>query len=309
MMNKTDNNIYVDIDQLRKLQFKGEGINFSPRQAVNSVLNGRYASKLRGRGLNFEELRHYRAGDDIRYMDWKVTKRTGKPHIKVFTEERERNVFLIVDQRASMFFGSKGKMKSVIGAELAALIGWRVVAAGDRIGALIFNDDNETVLPAKRGHKHLAQILHSVVKFNHQLGLGNNSHNASDSINKGWRKIAQVCGHDSLIIYVGDGNGWNEKTTHLMKNIRRHNEVIACNIIDALEQKLPSMAQMVVSDGELQIQFDALGKTQQQYQQRIESQQTLYAKTATKYRVPLLTINTIKPVNIQLRNAFRRGGE
>ncbi|WP_282167579.1 DUF58 domain-containing protein [Shewanella japonica] len=309
MMDKSDSDIYVSIEQLRKLQYQAVGVNFTPRQAVNSVLNGRYSSKLRGRGLNFEELRHYRPGDDIRCMDWKVTKRTGKPHIKVYTEERERNVYLIVDQRAAMFFGSKGKMKSVICAELAALIGWRIVGAGDRIGALVFNDDSASVIPAKRGGQHLAQIFKSIVKQNHQLGASNNSTRASDSLNQSWHKTAQVCGHDSLIIYIGDGNGWNDKTTHLMKNIRRHNEVIACNIIDALEQKLPSMAQMVVSDGKLQIQFDALGKNQQQYQQQIESKLTLYAQTARKYRIPLLTINTIDPVSTQLINAFRRGGE
>ncbi|WP_194944993.1 DUF58 domain-containing protein [Shewanella sp. TC10] len=308
-MTQASNEIYTSLAQLTQLQYRGAGIKFIPFQAVNSVLNGRYASKLRGRGLNFEELRHYRAGDDIRCMDWKVTKRTGKPHIKVFTEERERNVFLLVDQRAAMFFGSKGKMKSVIAAELASLIGWRIAAAGDRIGAIVFNDSHNRVFPAKRGKQHLTQILTSVVELNNQLGLGKVSQNTNKSLNNCWHKIANVCGHDSLIIYIGDGNGWDDKTTHHMKNIRRHNEVIACNVIDALEQQLPSMTQMVVSDGELQIQFDALGKTNQAYQAQIQSKLTQYAQTARKFRVPLLTINTLEPVEKQLQQAFSKGGE
>jgi len=116
----SNDNIYTDINQLRRLQYLAKGFSFLPQQPVNSLLSGKNSSKLRGRGLNFEELRHYRPGDDIRSMDWKTTRRTGKPHIKVYTEERERNVYLLVDQRSTMFFGSTNKMKSVIAAELAA---------------------------------------------------------------------------------------------------------------------------------------------------------------------------------------------
>ena len=102
-------NIYTNMDALRRLKVHSRGFSFHSRQPANSVLAGKYVSKLRGRGLNFEELRHYCPGDDIRCMDWKVTRRTGKPHIKVYTEERERNIYLIIDQRHSMFFGSQKK--------------------------------------------------------------------------------------------------------------------------------------------------------------------------------------------------------
>ena len=135
-----DPNIYANLKQLIALKFQATGFSFLPKQPIHSILSGRHASRLRGRGLNFEELRHYRAGDDIRTMDWKVTNRTGKPHVRVYTEERERPVLLLIDQRISMFFGSLLKMKSVIAAELAALSAWRVLSAGDRVGAIVFND-------------------------------------------------------------------------------------------------------------------------------------------------------------------------
>ena len=111
-----------------------------PRQPIHSILAGRHASRLRGRGLNFEELRSYLPGDDIRNMDWKVTARMRKPHVRVFTEERDRPTLLVVDQRLSMFFGSARAMKSVAAAEATALAAWRVLEAGDRVGAIVFDD-------------------------------------------------------------------------------------------------------------------------------------------------------------------------
>jgi uncharacterized protein (DUF58 family) len=128
--------VYAELDDLVRLRFRARGYSFLPRQPVHSVLAGRHASRLRGRGINFEEIRHYLPGDDIRTMDWRVTARTREPHVRVYTEERDRPVLLVVDQRQSMFFGSRRAMKSVVAAEVAALAAWRVLKAGDRVGAL-----------------------------------------------------------------------------------------------------------------------------------------------------------------------------
>ena len=96
--------IFTDQRHLDRLRVQARGFSFLPRQPVRSLLAGRHASRIRGRGLDFEELRHYRVGDDVRFMDWRVTDRTGKPHVRVYTEERERPVLLLVDQRQSMIF-------------------------------------------------------------------------------------------------------------------------------------------------------------------------------------------------------------
>lgn len=98
--------VYADLAELARLKFRTRGFSFLPRQPVHSILAGRHASRLRGRGLNFEEIRRYLPGDDIRNMDWRVTARTRQPHVRVYTEERDRPVLLVVDQRQSMFFGS-----------------------------------------------------------------------------------------------------------------------------------------------------------------------------------------------------------
>ncbi len=303
--NSLDHNIYADIAQLRRLQFQARGFDFKPHQSANSVLSGINVSKLRGRGLNFEELRQYRPGDDIRNMDWKVTQRTGKPHIKVYTEERERNVYMAIDQRSAMFFGSTHKMKSVVATELAALIAWRITDVGDRVGALIFNDDGIKIIPAKRGRQHVVRMLSELVKQNHQLRSGRVDKHPSESLNRMLSKLESVCGHDALVLLIGDGNGWDDLSTQLVKNLSKHNEIIACDISDPLERELPEMAQMIVSDGQYQIQFSSKDRsTKQKYQAELNRKINLYADTARKYRIPLIDINTIEPVEQQLRKAF-----
>lgn len=294
--------IYADLNQLKALQYKAVGFNFTPNQPINSVLSGKNVSKLRGRGLNFEELRHYRPGDDIRAMDWKVTRRTGKPHIKVYCEERERNVYLVVDQRRSMFFGSTHKTKSVIAAELAALIAWQITGSGDRIGAFVYNDDVVKIIPAKRGKQHVFAVLTELVKLNHLLKVDGNPPPADQSLNKVFEKVAHISPHNSLFITIGDNHGWNDKTTKLIKRIRQHNEIISCHVCDPLERELIKMPQMVVSDGKQQIQFSSTNKSiQSKYRQSLIKQMTTFTNIAKRYRIPLLAIDTISPCDKQLR--------
>lgn len=303
-------NIYADINELRRLQYLAKGFSFLPQQPVNSLLSGKNSSKLRGRGLNFEELRHYRPGDDIRAMDWKTTRRTGKPHIKVYTEERERNVYLVVDQRSTMFFGSTHKMKSVIAAELAALIAWKVVDTGDRIGGIIYGDEQIQLVPAKRGRQHVIQVLTEIVSQNRKLKTGKTSIHPSESLNKVLTKTSHICRNNSLVIFIGDGHGWNDQSSQLVKNISQHNEIIACHIFDPLEQALPKMSQMVISDGELQIQFSSQDKhINSKYQTSLEQQMSKYDDMARKYRIPLIPITTVIPVDQQLRKALGQVGK
>src|SRR5215470_1661475 len=131
--------VYVDLGDLISLEQRARKVSFLPRQPVRSLLSGRFASRLRGRGLNFEEIRDYRAGDDVRSIDWKVTARLRKPHVRVFNEERDRPALLVVDQRLTMFFGSRLMLKSVAAAQAAAIAAWRILGVGDRVGGVVFN--------------------------------------------------------------------------------------------------------------------------------------------------------------------------
>jgi len=301
-LKQKDPNIYTSVDALRRLQYKARGFSFTSKQPINSILAGKNVSKLRGRGLNFEEMRQYQMGDDIRTMDWKVTMRTGKPYVKVYTEERERNVFLIVDQRQSMFFGSKEKVKSVIAAEVAALSAWRIVDSTDRVGAIVFNDERAVTLAPKRSKIQVVQILAEITKQNNQLQSGMTAKAHDISLEQMFKQLQRVVGHDALLIFITDGYGWNSKCNEYLKTLSQHNEIIFCHVTDPLELQLVQMSQMIVSDGKMQIEVssDKQG-LQQKFTQDIENKMDSFSKVASQYRIPILPLETLTPVDKQLR--------
>lgn len=298
-------NIYADLKKLVALQHQASGFSFLPRQPVHSILSGRHASRLRGRGLNFEELRHYRAGDDIRTMDWKVTNRTKKPHVRVYTEEKERPVLLLVDQRINMFFGSQLKMKSVVAAELAAIAAWRVLSVGDRVGALVFNDTGIVETRPQRSRKTVMQILGNLVTANHALKADYRAAQNNAQLNHALQQCERLCGHDYLVIIISDMSGWNQETVKRIKRLARHNDVMASLVFDPLEKTLPDSSQLVLSDGDMQIQVDVdkaglKGKFTDDFVSAVEFLQ----KELNKHGIPVIPMNTHDPVPDQIRQAI-----
>ena len=298
-------NVYVDLKDLVALQHQATGFSFLPRQPVHSILSGRHGSRLRGRGLDFEELRHYRFGDDIRTMDWKVTNRTGKPHVRVFTEERERPVLLLIDQRTSMFFGSQVKMKSVVAAELAALAAWRVLDAGDRVGALIFNDTDIREIKPRRSRKTVMQILHTLIQFNHALGADTDHPQNDTQLDNALKETERLCGHDYLLIIVSDMSGWNSQSVKCIKQLAWHNDIIASLIFDPLEKELPDKSKLVLSDGDMQIQVDS-GKAglRDKFTGEFVSGVEQLQSELRKHSVPVIPIDTVEPVPNQVRQSI-----
>ena len=204
--------VYATLVDLVALQYKAPGFSFLPRQPIHSLLAGRHASRLRGRGLNFEEIRRYLPGDDIRQIDWKVTARTRKTHSRVYTEERERTVLLLVDQRLTMFFGSVRDMKSVTAAETAALAAWRVLAQKDRVGTLVFNDSKVVEVRPQRSRSAVMQILQAVLEQNHALSIDAKTISKAGMFNEALRGCERLAKHDSLVCIISDGFGHDQES-------------------------------------------------------------------------------------------------
>ncbi|WP_426409867.1 DUF58 domain-containing protein [Bradyrhizobium ganzhouense] len=248
--------VYVDLEELIALEYRGRKVSFLPRQPVHSLLSGRFASRMRGRGLNFEEIRDYRPGDDVRSIDWKVTARLRKPHIRVFNEERDRQALLVVDQRLSMFFGSRLAMKSVTAAQAAAIGAWRVLGVGDRVGAIVFGDRELVEVKARRSRTTVLQILSTIVTQNQALGVGRGLVSAPAMLNTALEHAQRHALHDAVVIVISDFDGADDATRKMIGAMSRHNDVVALLVHDPLQSDLPPSARMTVTDGELQIRLD-----------------------------------------------------
>ena len=294
--------VYVDLEDLIGLEYRGRRVSFLPRQPVHSLLSGRFASRMRGRGLNFEEIRDYRAGDDVRSIDWKVTARLQKPHVRVFNEERDRQALVVVDQRLSMFFGSRLAMKSVTAAQAAAIGAWRVLAVGDRVGAIVFNDSDLVEIKARRSRATVLQILSTIVAQNQALGVGRGLVTAPVMLNTALARARRLALHDAAVIVISDFDGADDETRKMIGAMTRHNDVVALLVHDPLQSDLPASARMTVTDGELQIQLevgrDSVRKSLSQVTQ--ERLKGVFAWT-TELGVPVLPLSAAEETASQLR--------
>lgn len=293
--------VYASLDELIRLQYKAIGFSFLPRQPVHSILAGRHASRLRGRGLNFEEIRRYLPGDDIRNMDWKVTARTRQAHVRVYTEERDRPVLLIVDQRRSMFFGSRRAMKSVVAAEAAALGAWRTLSVGDRVGAIVFDDRDVVEIRPHRSRQRVMEVLRTIVAMNHRLRVANEPSNAG-MLNKAVARASRVASHDHLICLISDGFGADDETVQSVTTASEHNDVLTVFIYDPLEARLPDAGRLVVAEAGRQLELDTSDESLRDrfaadFQRRLDRMQEI----SRRKTIPLLPVETGAGVAEQVR--------
>jgi uncharacterized protein (DUF58 family) len=294
--------VYVSLDDLLALEHRAPSVSFKPRQPVHSLLSGRFASRMRGRGLNFEEIRDYRSGDDVRSIDWKVTARLQRPHVRVFNEERDRQTLLVVDQRISMFFGSHRAMKSVAAAEAAAIGAWRVLGAGDRVGAIVFNDRELVEFRPQRSRSTVLQILAAIMTHNRQLGVNRGISASPPMLNKALQQAQRRALHDAVVIVISDFDGADDETRKMIGAIAHHNDVVALLVHDPLQSDLPTSASMTVTDGELQIHLEVGRESVRKGISRV-SQDRLKGVLAwtQELRVPVLPLSSAEDTALQIQ--------
>ena len=308
MAASAEDEIYTNLQALVRLRYTAQGFSYLPRQPVRSLLSGRKRSRLRGRGLDFDELRHYRPGDDIRTMDWRVTNRTGKPHVRVYTEERDRPVMVVVDQRLPMFFGSRRKMKSVVAAEVAAITAWRVLAVGDRIGAILFNDSEIKEFKPTRNERKVMGWLGDMATMNNALSVNAGIHSNAEALANALRLLERSIGHDYLVVLISDFYGWDDNTLKAIRSVKQHNDIICSLVFDPLERDISQAQSLVVSDGQYQLEIDPdraeLGR------KFVDSFETSIAHVQGELRrhdIPVLPVDTATPAVDQLREKL--GGQ
>ena len=250
--------VSVSLKTLIDLAKQATRINLHHAQN-RSQQSGGYVSRFKGRGMEFDETRLYQPGDDIRSIDWRVTARTGKTHTKVFREERERPVFISVDDRLTMQFATRGVFKSVLAAKLAGLLAWAAEYHGDRIGGQIFSELECRELKPQNGRHAVLRFLSAIVgKTNLTSSVNELGTTALPKITleQVLARLTQHARPGSLVYVISDFRGINEQTETYLAKLAQHCEVVLIFIYDPLESSLPTKGRYRFTNNERDVVID-----------------------------------------------------
>lgn len=280
----SDELVSVSLKTLIDLAKPAAGLNLQ-HASIRSTQSGGYVSRFKGRGMEFDEARLYQPGDDIRSIDWRVTARTGKPHTKLFREERERPIFISVDNRAAMHFATRGVFKSVLAAKLAGLLAWTAQHHGDRIGGQIFSDTACRELKPQNGKHAVLRFLNALVQP---------AEKAADAVTleHALARLTQHARPGSRVYIVSDFRGMNDKAeTHLLK-LSQHCDVVLVMVHDPLESALPSKGRYRFTDDDRDVVVDADSSAAAQYRQRFALRQQRLRQLAQSRRLAFMQCGT-----------------
>lgn len=300
----TDDIVRVKLESLIKLNRQANQLPLKSRR-IHSQLSGNYTSAFKGRGMEFDEARPYQPGDDIRSIDWRVTARTNKTHTKLYREERERPVLIWLDLRKPMFFASQQMFKSVLAAKAAALLAWSSSQHSDRLGGLIFSEQQHTELRPQRGKSATLHFLKRIAE--HSAWQENNSTDTppisdpnvtpSHAINQALDRLRRVTKPGSLIFLISDFRNINAHTESSLAKMSKHNDLVMIFVSDPLEQQLPPAGYYKLSDGSNELTINTgNNKAREHYQQRFAAHQQYLKNCCKKFGIFYMSISTHQPL-------------
>jgi len=258
---------------------------------VNSLQTGAYVSHFRGRGMEFDESRPYQPGDDPRSIDWRVTARSTTAYTKLFREERERPVLVVVDLRSNMHFATRGCFKSVNASRAAALISWAAHHRGDRLGGLIFGDTTHRELKPRLGRRAALRFVHQLAE--HPDWTNRGIPKGSDPFAQAMSSLRRVARPGSLVVVISDFIGFDRAAQSYLSSVARHNEVLAVFMNDPLERKLPPPGRyrIVSPDDELAIDTYAAA-ARRDYEHEFAERSHVLEAFCHRYGVHLMPMST-----------------
>ena len=235
----------------------------APESMVRTNRVGGFRSRFKGRGMDFDEVRMYQMGDDIRNIDWKVTARTGEAHTKLFKEERERPVFVVLDHMPNMFFGTQQVFKSIIASHIAGQLMWHTLANGDRFGALIFSENNHLEMKPSSNRRNCMRLLNRIVE-NHTQVLNEcffkapneenrlkvqEDKNSQNQLYDTLKRLRYLAKPGSVIHIVSDFSLFNEQCERQLSRLSQHNDIHCVLVSDPIESQLPPEGVYGITDG------------------------------------------------------------
>ena len=289
------------MNDTREILRKIRRLELRTRRLVESSFAGQYQSVFKGRGMNFEEVRPYSPGDEIRAIDWNVTARTGEPYIKKFTEEREMTVMIVLDVSASGNFGSVQESKRELAAEVAAILAFSAIHNNDKVGLLLFSDRVELFIPPKKGRHHILRLIREMLYFEPN-GRGTDLAGALEYMNKLITRRA--------VVFVISDFFTGDFTRPLTVSARRH-DMVALPIVDPAEEELPDVGVILLEDPETgeQIEVDTSRRAITRNYAELSALRTKELNGMFGSRgIDMVSLRTDKDYLPVLRNFFDRRG-
>ncbi len=283
-------------DLMKKIQ----RIEIRTRRMVNDSFAGEYHSIFKGRGMEFDEVRPYQIGDEIRTIDWNVTARTGEPYVKRYVEERELTVMLVVDASASENFGSVNRFKRELAAELTAVLSFAATTNNDKVGLLIFTDQIELFIPPRKGRKHVLRLIRELLAFEPQ-STGTNIKMALDKVN-------QILKRRSIIFLLSDFMAAPESYRRALSVTNRRHDVIAVDLNDPLDNQIGDVGLLALEDpesGDIVWVDTSSSRWRQAYQQQMQQLEIGKTRVFRQASVDCIDINTDQEYTIPLTRFFK----
>lgn len=269
----------------KKILQKVRRIEIKTRGLVNDLFGGEYHSIFKGRGMTFSEVREYNPGDDIRLIDWNVTARTGSPFVKVFEEERELTVFLVVDISASGEFGSGSQLKRDYGAEVASVLGFSAIKNNDKVGLILFSDRVEKYIIPKKGKSHVLRVIRELL---YTVPKGSKT-----SIKVALDYLLKVAKRKCVVFLISDF--LDDSYLRSLKIANKKHDLITIQLLDPVELELPDMGLLKVEDPETGETFwidTSSQKSMKQLRKEIAIKQSNFKKEIKKSGIDLISIST-----------------
>lgn len=294
-----DPRIYPAPERLAELSLRGKKMTWHPPYQKLTPLTGKHRSMQRGRGLDFIELRHYYPGDDVRCIDWKVTQRTGQPYLRVYAEENDKNIALLVDLRTRMFFASDGYMKSSIVSEVAAIVAGSACNHGDRVGAVILTDNEIIDLPFRRGEKALFSLLVEVSKQANNLPNWQVQDNAP-TLSDGLKHLVDLNLKESQCFIISDFSDYSSLeeasdkalASNLIDTLAHRNSLVGVRVTDPLEEQFPEQ-NMVLGNHTYQVELKQSDQhIRDRFEQFIQQEKRALYEHFLSHRLPLIDLTT-----------------
>ncbi len=292
--------VRVSLSELIETRHRVREVQLFSSVPRRSLLLGAHHSRLRGRGVDFDQVRIYQAGDDVRNIDWRVTARTQEPHTKLFHEERERPVFILAEQSRQLFFGSSRQFKSVLAAQAAALIGWAALEHNDRVGGLVFGSDAPHEIKPRRSKQSLLQLLNRLVSANHALHAG--LPDQPEGFGMALRRAREVLRPGSLVVVLCDERALTDTAEGQLLLLGRHNELLLLPLSDPLDHALPAAGLLRFAQDGARLELDTHdGALRQAYHGLGQARQARWQRLAERLGSLLLPLTTQFELVEQLR--------